>query len=197
MAVIPDPSLIPNPLRPFDTPRLALRAVQQPEDLALFTAMGDDHTGFMNSSFNNTSLQSLSGTKKFLKFLAEDTLLAIGEIHLSKLPANAIHHRSTEIGIDILPWFQGKGYGREAIEWALYYAFRRAGLHRVKITAFEWNTGALRFYEKVGFKVEGREREALWHEGRFWDQVVLGMLEGEWRAMQMEKHKEGSLACLM
>jgi RimJ/RimL family protein N-acetyltransferase len=219
MASIPDPSLIPNPLRPFDTTRLAFRAVRQPEDLALFTAIGNDQSGFMNSNFSNTALVSPADTTKFMKSVAEDQLVgatiwlrdtpmasndasigelksewgtAIGEIHLSKLAPNAVHHRSTEIGIDILPGFQGKGYGREAIEWALDYAFRRAGLHRVRIRAFEWNTGALRLYEKVGFKIEGREREALWHEGRFWDGVELGMLEGEWRAMQKKKQKKGT-----
>jgi RimJ/RimL family protein N-acetyltransferase len=113
--------------------------------------------------------------------------IAIGEIHLSKLAPGAQHHRWTEIGIDILPNFQGKGYGREAIEWALDYAFRRAGLHRVKIRAFEWNTGAVKLYEKLGFKHEGRERETLWHEGRWWDGVMMGMLEGEWWAAQRQR----------
>ncbi|CAO2650060.1 Nn.00g013520.m01.CDS01 [Neocucurbitaria sp. VM-36] len=106
---------------------------------------------------------------------------AIGEIHLSALPPHQAHHRWTEIGIDILPAYQGRGYGGEAIEWALEYAFRRAGLHRVKIRAFEWNDRALRLYERVGFKEEGREREALWHLGRWWDGITMGMLEREWR----------------
>jgi RimJ/RimL family protein N-acetyltransferase len=223
MATKPNPSLIPDSLKPFDTTRLAFRAIRQPEDLALFTAIGNDQSGYMNSNFSNTALISPAGTNKFMKSLAEDQLIgatiwlkntpreqeemadngalsgelksewgtAIGEIHLSKLPANAVHHRSTEIGIDILPGFQGKGYGREAIEWALDYAFRRAGLHRVRIRAFEWNTGALKLYEKIGFEIEGREREALWHEGRFWDGVDFGMLEQEWWTMQKEKQKKG------
>ncbi|KAL1592160.1 hypothetical protein SLS59_009816 [Nothophoma quercina] len=222
MATKPDPQLIPDPLRPFDTTRLAFRAVRQPEDLALFTAIGNDQDGYMNSSFTNVTLPSGADTTKFMKSLIEDSLLgatiwlkdsenskeneemrnngapsgnlksewgtAIGEIHLSRLPPNTTHHRWTEIGIDILPNFQGRGYGREAIEWALDYAFRRAGLHRVRIRAFGWNTGALRLYEKIGFKLEGRERESLWHEGRWWDGVEFGMLEGEWWAMQ--KHRQ-------
>lgn len=226
MATKPDPSLIPDPLKPFDTTRLAFRAVRQPEDLALFTAIGNDQSGYMNSNFSNTALNSPAGTHKFMKSVAEDQLIgatiwlkdtpkskeledmansggpsgelksewgtAIGEIHLSKLPANAVHHRSTEMGIDILPGSQGKGYGREAIQWALDYAFRRAGLHRVRIRAFEWNTGALRLYEKIGFKIEGREREALWHEGRFWDGVEFGMLEQEWWAIQKGEQRKGS-----
>jgi len=56
---------------------------------------------------------------------------AIGEIHLSRLPPDNVHHRWTEVGLDVLPEYQGKGYGGEAITWALDYAFRKAGLHRV------------------------------------------------------------------
>lgn len=226
MAAKPDSELIPNPLRPFDTTRLAFRAVRQPEDLALFVAIGNDQDGFMNSNSCNTSLPSSADAAKFMKSTAEDSLLgatiwlkgtpssqekeemrkngapsgdlksewgtAIGEIHLTKLSQGSIHHRWTEIGIDILPAFQGRGYGRESIEWALDYAFRRVGLHRVRIRAFEWNTGALRLYEKIGFKLEGREREAFWHEGRWWDGVEFSMLEGEWWGMQREKEKESS-----
>jgi RimJ/RimL family protein N-acetyltransferase len=118
---------------------------------------------------------------------------AIGEIHLSRLAPDNVHHRWTEVGIDILPEYQGKGYGSEALRWALDYAFRLAGLHRVKIRALGWNEGAVRLYQRLGFKVEGRERESYWHQGRFWDGVDLGMLEGEWREM-LEKEKEGEKA---
>lgn len=112
--------------------------------------------------------------------------IAIGEVHLSALKPQQSHHRWTEIGIDILPPFQGLGYGGEAIQWALDYAFRRCGLHRVRIRGFEWNAGALRLYERLGFKLEGRERESLWHEGRWWDGLTLGMLSREWKALQEE-----------
>jgi RimJ/RimL family protein N-acetyltransferase len=69
------------------------------------------------------------------------------------------------------------------------YAFRRAGFHRLRIRAFEWNTGAIRLYEKLGFVHEGRERESYWHEGRWWDGVGMSMLEGEWREMQRVKEQ--------
>lgn len=100
-----------------------------------------------------------------------------------------MHHRRTEIGIDILPPFQGQGYGSEAIRWALEYAFSRTGMHKVRICAFEWNEGACRLYRKLGFKEEGRNREAMWHEGRFWDVVDMGMLDREWWAMEGERKK--------
>ncbi|PVI04932.1 acyl-CoA N-acyltransferase [Periconia macrospinosa] len=110
--------------------------------------------------------------------------IPIGQLNLKASPTNAHHHRNTEMGIDILPLYQGKGYGGEAIRWGLNYAFKRAGLHKVRIRAFEWNEGAVRLYERIGFKHEGRERESLWHEGRFWDSIELGMIDREWWDMQ-------------
>ncbi|KAF2643666.1 acyl-CoA N-acyltransferase [Massarina eburnea CBS 473.64] len=119
--------------------------------------------------------------------------IPIGQIHLKGSSQNHRHHRNTELGVDILPLYQGKGYGGEAIRWALDYAFRRAGLHKVRIRAFEWNEGAVRLYERIGFKHEGRERESLWHEGRFWDGIEMGMVEREWWELQREeREKEGA-----
>lgn len=57
------------------------------------------------------------------------------------------------------------------------------------IGAFGWNSGALRLYEKIGFKIEGRSRQALWHEGAWWDLIEFGMLEGEWWELRRKKEK--------
>lgn len=122
--------------------------------------------------------------------LVEKYGTAIGEIHLSRLEQDHVHHRFTEVGLDILPKYQGKGYGSEAIRWALDYAFRLAGLHRVRIRALGWNTGAVRLYKKLGFVEEGRERKAYWHEGGWWDGVEFGMLDGEWWELE-RRRKEG------
>ncbi|KAE8838282.1 hypothetical protein PTNB73_03702 [Pyrenophora teres f. teres] len=112
---------------------------------------------------------------------------AIGILHLRGPGPHEQHHRTTDVCIDILPQYQGKGYGSEAIRWAMDYAFRRAGLHSMRMRAFGWNVGAIRLYEKLGFVMEGREREAVWFEGRWWDSVTLGMLEDEWRSLQVHE----------
>ncbi|KAF1941128.1 acyl-CoA N-acyltransferase [Clathrospora elynae] len=117
---------------------------------------------------------------------------AVGEIHLSLLPPHQSQHRNTEIGLDILPPYQGRGYGSEAINWVLDYAFCRAGLHKVRIRAFGWNVRAIALYERLGFTVEGRERESFWHEGMWWDGVYLGMLEGEWWGVVRKAEEQGT-----
>ncbi len=41
---------------------------------------------------------------------------------------------------------------------------------------------AAELLEKVGLLNEGRRREAEWMKGRWWDTLVFGILEKEWRA---------------
>ncbi|KAK7955154.1 hypothetical protein PG988_015848 [Apiospora saccharicola] len=85
-------------------------------------------------------------------------------------------HRGCYLTIDVLQAHWGRGYGGEAIEWGLGFAFRMANLHRVTLTAFSYNGRALRLYERLGFARESCMREDVC--------IYFGMLEDEWRARQ-------------
>ncbi|KXJ94464.1 GNAT family acetyltransferase [Microdochium bolleyi] len=106
----------------------------------------------------------------------------IGIICLKSNPPHLAHHRWTDVSIDIHADHRGKGYGGEAIEWGLWYSFQMAGLHRVQIQAFGFNEGAVKLYTKLGFREEGRQRDFMWFNGGWHDNVIFGMLEHEWRA---------------
>lgn len=75
---------------------------------------------------------------------------------------------------------RGKGYGSEALKLLLRYAFGELNLYRLCATVPEYNLAALRFFEKTGFIVEARRREALHRGGRRWDMIHLGFLREEW-----------------
>ena len=75
----------------------------------------------------------------------------------------------------------GQGYGTEAAELMLAHAFTRLALHRVALTVFAFNERAIRSYEKCGFIVEGRAREAIFRDGRFWDEIHMSVLASEWQ----------------
>jgi RimJ/RimL family protein N-acetyltransferase len=112
--------------------------------------------------------------------LADDRL--IGGIDLS-----AVHngHGESFVGVGIGERdFWGKGYGREAMRLVLRYAFTELNFERVSLDVFEYNPRAIRSYEKVGFRHEGRERGLLHREGRRWDLIYMGILRSEWEAQQ-------------
>lgn len=86
----------------------------------------------------------------------------------------------------------GRGYGTEATRLMLDHAFSTMGLHRVSLAVFSFNERAIRSYEKVGFVVEGRAREAIFRDGRFWDEISMSMLASEWRTLQPAPVRRGS-----
>jgi RimJ/RimL family protein N-acetyltransferase len=81
------------------------------------------------------------------------------------------------IGIED-PASLGKGYGSEAIRLALSYIFS-TGLHRISVRVLARNDRAIACYRKCGFQVEGREREAALVDGRWQDDLIMGVLERE------------------
>lgn len=98
----------------------------------------------------------------------------IGEVVLNDVDAD---NRSAgfRIALAASRWF-GHGYGTEATRAVLDYAFGTLGLHRVELEVYAFNPRAQRAYEKTGFVVEGRRRDALLWDGEWVDAVVMGCL---------------------
>jgi RimJ/RimL family protein N-acetyltransferase len=75
--------------------------------------------------------------------------------------------------------YWGKGYGSDAVRTLLGFAFAEMNLHRVQLEVHDFNPRALRCYEKCGFKLEGRQREALFRNGGYHDTLIMGILREE------------------
>jgi RimJ/RimL family protein N-acetyltransferase len=70
----------------------------------------------------------------------------------------------------------GRGYGTEVTRLVAEYALGTVGLHRIELEVYAHNPRAQRVYEKCGFRVEGRRREALLWDGVRYDALVMGLL---------------------
>jgi RimJ/RimL family protein N-acetyltransferase len=81
-----------------------------------------------------------------------------------------------------------RGLGTQATSLMLGHAFERLGLHRVGLTVFSFNERAIRAYRKAGFRVEGRLRESVQRDGRWFDEVQMGILAEEWLAQRAAEH---------
>jgi RimJ/RimL family protein N-acetyltransferase len=79
--------------------------------------------------------------------------------------------------------YWGKGYGSEAMQLILKYAFTELNLHRVQLTVFDYNPRAIHSYEKCGFRVEGKEPDVMLREGKRWDVINMGILRSEWEQL--------------
>lgn len=58
-------------------------------------------------------------------------------------------NRDGMVAIGLLPIYWNKGYGTEALGWVVDYGFRWLALHRVSLSVFESNKGAIGSYKKM------------------------------------------------
>ena len=90
-------------------------------------------------------------------------------------------NRKAEYGIligDKSAW--GKGYGFDSSTDLLAYAFRELNLHRIFLRVLAYHERAIRLYEKIGFREEGRLRQDIFRSGAYRDTIIMGMLASEY-----------------
>jgi RimJ/RimL family protein N-acetyltransferase len=110
------------------------------------------------------------------------TTKAIGSIGFHNLDTK---NRAAVFGIAIGEkdyWSQG--YGTEAAELLIKYGFEQMNLYRIASEVYSFNERSQKMHLKLGFKEEGRRRNAIFINGKYWDVVEYGLLESEWRELQ-------------
>ncbi|OAA69049.1 Acyl-CoA N-acyltransferase [Cordyceps fumosorosea ARSEF 2679] len=108
----------------------------------------------------------------------------VGMMCLAALPASLAHHRRAGVGMSVSAAHQGRGYGTEALRWIAGWTFDYGNMHSLFLQTSSLNEKAIHVYKKVGFVEDGREREALYLAGRWFDTVHMSILEQDWRANQ-------------
>jgi RimJ/RimL family protein N-acetyltransferase len=90
-------------------------------------------------------------------------------------------NRVAEVGLfigDKSVWNQG--YGSEVMHTLLKHGFETLNLNRIWLRVHADNPRAIRSYEKVGFKHEGRYRQGVYKKGKYIDVLLMSVLREEW-----------------
>ena len=91
-------------------------------------------------------------------------------------------NRSIRVGGDIEPDLQGQGYGTKMFELLKKYCFDYLNMNRMWLLVLETNDRAIGLYQKMGFVEEGRQRQAIYRDGRYVDYIMMSLLRGEYDA---------------
>lgn len=79
---------------------------------------------------------------------------------------------------------RGKGIGTWMIETTRDFAFEELKLHRLELDVYSFNPRTERAYLKAGFKREGVLRDAVKSKGEYADDILMAILETEWREIK-------------
>jgi [ribosomal protein S5]-alanine N-acetyltransferase len=89
--------------------------------------------------------------------------------------------REGDIGYELSPYHWGYGYATEAARAMVEFGFTQLKLHRIWSWCIADNVGSARVLQKLGMQAEGRLRENEYYKGRWWDTLLFGILDYEWK----------------
>jgi ribosomal-protein-alanine N-acetyltransferase len=99
-------------------------------------------------------------------FLKEQPGLVIGELNFSNIVWGVF--QSCHLGYNVDEHYEGKGYMREALQYAIAFLFEEWKLHRVEANIIPVNERSIRLVKALGFEEEGLAKNYL-------------KINGEWR----------------
>ena len=104
--------------------------------------------------------------------------LVRGEIHAKRETVALFAHVLGSLTVAVHPEWQGRGVGSRLFEALIAWAkVQDPPILRIELAAGSGNPGAIRLYERLGFKHEGTQvARGLLPDGRFEDDILMGML---------------------
>lgn len=90
--------------------------------------------------------------------------------------------RVMEIGYALSDEYWNKGLMSEAVQAVIDHCFKSYEVNRIQAHFKKENVGSGKVMEKVGMKLEGIQRERVFHNNRYWDTVHYAILRSDWKA---------------
>ena len=116
-------------------------------------------------------LRFMANRKRTAILVATNDAKFVGYINIifakfRKLRGNAY------LALSVSPSYRGRGIGTQLMKAAEDYA-RHHGVRRLELEVFGKNEGAINLFKRLGYKEEGRRREAVTDENGFDDMVFM------------------------
>lgn len=76
--------------------------------------------------------------------------------------------------------YWNQGYGTDALKILIDHLFLQWNFHRLSLDTWDGNARAIRVYEKLGFQIEGRLRQARFVLGEYRDAILMALLREDY-----------------
>ena len=96
-----------------------------------------------------------------------------GMIGFSRSPRVKMRHKGSIWSVYVEPAARGKGVSRALMDATIAHARQLEGLRLVVLNVVVTNFPAIRLYESYGFEIWGTEPEALYVDGRYYDEHYM------------------------
>jgi RimJ/RimL family protein N-acetyltransferase len=120
-------------------------------------------------------LADSAAAENSLYLIAEVDGQIVGEINCKGGQRQATRH-SALLGLSVGQGWRNQGIGSALMARAVDWARATGIVTRLELQVYARNSGAIWLYEKFGFQVEGRRRQAIYQNGEYLDELVMALL---------------------
>jgi len=101
--------------------------------------------------------------------------------HAGGINLNSIDYKNGtfSVGLRIYRPFRNNRYGEEAFRIVLRYAFLERRLQKCNSGCVSINEPSIELHKRIGFKEEGLRRRCVFMNGRYYDDLLLGLTKEE------------------
>ncbi len=78
-------------------------------------------------------------------------------------------------------YIDDKGYAKESCELLFDYGFFQLGLNKIWTEIYEFDNKKKELYDDLGFEEDGRLRQNYFYDGKWWDSLILSILQEDYR----------------
>lgn len=117
--------------------------------------------------------------RKIYKAFEMNNKQVVGHIELNNIDTRNLNAVVSRVLVD--PAQRGKGIAGQMMLEVCAIAFDEMHLHRLSLNVYDFNLPAIACYKKVGFAIEGLQREVALSSKGYWNCYLMSMLEKEWQ----------------
>lgn len=81
-----------------------------------------------------------------------------------------------DMGVSVKREWRGQGVGTALLQTIINWCRANPAVHKLELSVFPDNVGAIQLYERMGFQREGIRRQAYLKGGQFLDLVMMGII---------------------
>jgi RimJ/RimL family protein N-acetyltransferase len=126
-----------------------------------------DANEFINTKSNRYTFAIYTKNKEFVGMMGIDEI--------------KIFNKNGNPGYWISKNQREKGYASQAFKIYLESCFKDLNLHKLNITAFDFNIGSNKIIKKFGFKLIGIKKENYFRNGKFCDENLYELLKSDYK----------------
>lgn len=98
-----------------------------------------------------------------------------GSCEVKAYSRSGLRHMAV-LGMSVGKAHRGQGVGDQMMTALLEWARELGDLHRIELWVFGRNTAAINLYLKHGFKIEGKRTHAIFKDGQYLDDYLMGLI---------------------